>query len=244
MGLEEVRKVYEKLGRDDPMYAVLTDDRYRGNRWDPEAFFESGRKEIDGLLEYVDGIQGRALHRGDALDFGCGVGRLSQALARDFERVVGVDISHTMIEKALEFDRAAGRVRYIVNTTADLAILESGSFDLIYSNITLQHIPPDAALAYVREFVRLLRPGGLAVFQMRNGPRISPGSVRSLLYKLRREHFRRFWKRIRGRPAYEMHFVARSVVEELVAEAGGRMVDVVDVSRGRPDSSPRYCVTR
>jgi hypothetical protein len=39
-----------------------------------------------------------------------------------------------------------------------------------------------------------------------------------------------------------MHYIARSIVEEVVASAGGRVVDVVDLSVGRPDRSLRYCV--
>ena len=61
------------------------------------------------------------LHRGTALDFGCGVGRLSQALTKYFEQVAGVDISHTMIAKAKEVDHGPARIRYVVKTTADLA---------------------------------------------------------------------------------------------------------------------------
>ena len=38
-------------------------------------------------------------------------------------------------------------------------------FDFIYSNIVLQHIPREAQFGYVREFGRILKPGGIAVFQ-------------------------------------------------------------------------------
>jgi SAM-dependent methyltransferase len=243
MGLDDVRKVYERLGREDPMYAVLTSDRHRGNRWDPEEFFEIGRAEIRRLLAYIESL-GRKLDRRSALDFGCGVGRLTQALAEHFDEVVGVDIADTMVEAAVKYDRHRGRVRYIVNTTADLAVLGSDEFDLVYSNITLQHVPPLAAEAYIAEFLRVVRPGGLVIFQMRNGPAIRPGSLRARLYSLRRERLRRFWKRVRGRPAYEMHFLARSSVEEVVAVAGGRVVDVVDVSKGGDGGSLRYCCTK
>jgi SAM-dependent methyltransferase len=242
MGLDEVRRVYEKLGREDPLYAVLTSHGMRGNRWDPETFFATGRQEVDGVLAYLHGL-GRRPAGGRALDFGCGVGRLTQALAEHFDHVVGVDISYTMVEAAQRFDRHDGRVRYLVNTEPDLRLLEDASFDFVYSSITLQHIPPEPAARYVAEFIRVLRPGGLAVFQARNGPLIRPGTLRALLYRLRREHFRRFWQRLRGRLPYEMHALARPRVEEVVAAAGGRLLDVVDLDR-RPGRSYRYCATR
>jgi SAM-dependent methyltransferase len=243
MGLDEVRKVYEQLGREDPLYAVLTRHSRRGNRWDPEEFFASGRSEIRGVMDYLAALCSNPL-RERALDFGCGVGRLSQALAEEFREVVGVDISYTMVEAAQRFDRQGGRVRYLVNTEPDLRLLEDASFDFVYSSITLQHIPPEPAARYVAEFMRVLRPGGIALFQARNGPRIRPGTLRALLYRLRREHFRRFWQRLRGRLPYEMHALARPRVEEIVAAAGGRLLDVVDLDLRRPGRSYRYCVTR
>jgi hypothetical protein len=41
-----------------------------------------------------------------------------------------------------------------------------------------------------------------------------------------------------------MHYVARALVEQEISRAGGRIVDVVDLSRGRPAKSLRYCVVR
>lgn len=241
MGLDHVRKVFEEWGRGDPMHAALTRKGYGEGGWEVEAFYQRGRQEIDAVLEYVKGL-GLDPSPGRALDFGCGAGRLTQGLARHFREVDGVDISSSMVEAARAHDPHGDRVRYHINTADDLGLFDDGSFDFIYSNKVLQHIPPRHQSRYISEFVRVLRPGGLAVFQTRNGPRIEPGSVRAWLYRLRREHFRRFWQRVRRRPPYEMHFLARSRVRELVEGAGGRLIDVVDISRGRPNRSLRYCV--
>jgi SAM-dependent methyltransferase len=243
MGLEHVRQVYEELGREDPMYAALTSARHSGNRWDPEAFFRRGREEITHVLDYL-GALGLSRGTGSALDFGCGAGRLTQALADHFARVTGIDISSTMIENARRWDRHEGRVDYVVNTRPDLGTLSDASFDLVYSAKTLQHIPPANAANYIREFMRVLRPGGIAIFQLRNGPRILPGTIRAWLYHVRRHHLRRLARRIRRRPLYEMHYLARSQVEAAIHEGGGRTVDVVDLSRGRPGRSLRFCAIR
>ena len=242
-GLRSVRGVFEGLGRDDPMYAALSRNASRGNRWDPEAFFETGRTEIGDVMSYVASL-GLPLQRGRALDFGCAVGRLTQALADHFRETVGVDIATSMVERAREYNAHGDRVTYVANAAPDLSLFDSASFDFIYSNKVLQHIPPENQLGYMREFVRVLRPGGVAVFQTRNGPVVRPGTPRALLYRLNRMYFRRFAQRIRGRPAYEMHYAARARVEEEVCAAGGRIVDVVDLSRGRPSKSLRYCVVR
>ena len=242
MGLEHVRRTYEQLGSEDPFYAVLSRRSARGGGWDAEDFFRTGRDEIDGVLAYLDEI-GRPLSRARALDFGCGVGRLTQALGEHFERVVGVDIAESMVRRAAELNRHGERVRYLVNTTDRLPALESGSFDFVYSSITLQHIPPDAAREYVGELVRVLAPGGTAVFNVPDGPAYRPGSLGGLYYRLRRGVLRRLWKRLRRKPTVEIHYVPEAQVRRAVATARG---DVVDVRRTFSARSPwpdvRYCV--
>lgn len=242
MSLDFVKKTYEKLGRDDPFYAVLTVDRFRGNRWDTAEFFSTGRTEISGVLDYVKTL-GVSLSPGRALDFGCGVGRLSQALAEHFQGVVGIDIAESMVERARELNQHGDRVTYLVNSVDDLSILETGTFDFIYSNITLQHVPPEASSRYIAEFLRLLRPGAIAIFQVPNGKPYPHGSWQEWSYRLRRQYVRRLWKIVRGKPPYEMHYLPRGDVEQIVARAGGRMLDIVDVGH-RAGSNLRYCATK
>lgn len=240
--LEPVREAFEAFGREDPMYAALSRSGCEDNGWEPDEFFGTGSEEIRDVLAYVDAL-GLEPDRRRALDFGCGIGRLTQALADHFHEAVGVDIATAMVEGARRHNRHGDRVRYLVNTAPDLRLLDGGSFDFVYSNKVLQHIPPDLQAGYIKAFVRVLRPGGVAVFQVRNGPRIRPGGPRAWLYTLNRRYFRRLWQRLRGRPTYEMHYIARSRVEQVVEAAGGSVVDVVDLSRGRPMKSLRYCVT-
>ena len=240
MSLDVVRQTFEKLGREDPLYGVLTDHARRHNQWDPAEFFATGVQEVDGVMAYLDS-RGLTIARGDVLDFGCGVGRLSQAFAAHFERVTGVDIADTMIANACEYNRHGDRVRYVVNTVDDLSQLESATFDFVYSNITLQHMPPEAATRYIQEFFRLLRPGGHVVFQVPSGERFTPGSLSGIWYTFRRRHWRRFWKVIRGRAPYEMHCIPRGDVEQVIAASGGRLLDTVLVSGSE---NYRYCAVR
>jgi SAM-dependent methyltransferase len=156
---------WEDAARKDPLWAILSDPAKRNRAWDVDAFFETGRREIARVFSDLRAL-GYSLQPGDALDFGCGVGRLTQALAPSFQRVTGVDISPTMIRLAERLNRFPDRVRYLVNARPDLVVLPAVSFDFIYSDIALQHIPPDQSRAYIAEFLRVLRPGGLAVFQV------------------------------------------------------------------------------
>lgn len=244
MTLVTVKKTFEKYGREDPLYAVLSHKGCQHNRWDPEEFFETGRREIEGVLRYVDAL-GLPLTRRRALDFGCGVGRLSQALADHFEQVVGVDIAESMIEQARRYNRHGDRVRYLVNETDRLEAPDDESVDFVYSTITLQHIPPEPAGAYIREFFRVLRPGGVAVFQVPHGKAHKPGSLRARAYRFQRRRLRPLWKIVRGQLPVEMHYIPRDRVQSIVDQSGGRIVDVVDVAKRRkPGRNFRYCATK
>jgi SAM-dependent methyltransferase len=163
--LDDLQRHWNEWGRRDPYWAIISRPDRRGNRWDLEEFLQTGIDEIDELLEWL-----RELHvtvrPGRALDFGCGVGRLTQALARTFAECDGVDIAPSMIERADTLNQFGDRCRYHVNDRDDLALFPDGVFDLVYSDIVLQHIAPQFSAGYVREFTRVLAPGGVVVFQL------------------------------------------------------------------------------
>ena len=237
MNLDSVRRVYEKLGSEDPMWAVLTDDRFRNNSWDPEQFFATGRAEVDQVMAALerDGVK---VARQAALDFGCGVGRLSQALCQHFETVVGVDISSTMVEAAARFNQYGDRCRYVVNTAERLAPIADASLDFVYSSITLQHVPPQFQAGYIRDFFRVLRPGGVAVFQIRSANNDGAGAFVTSLREFNAGVLRPWWKRMRGRPPVQVHTLQTEVVERVLREAGAQLRSAVDAD-ARPRRSRR-----
>jgi SAM-dependent methyltransferase len=181
MQLTALRRHWERLGKHDPLWAVLTHPDKRGGRWQVEEFFQSGVAEIDGVLARAIAM-GLAVPRARALDFGCGVGRLTQALARQFERADGVDIATAMVRAAGEHNAFPERCHYHLNPRDDLALFADASFTFVYSAIVLQHMEPRYATRYLAEFVRVLAPDGLLVFQVpshRVGVSAVPGASTS-----------------------------------------------------------------
>jgi ubiquinone/menaquinone biosynthesis C-methylase UbiE len=102
-------------------------------------------------------------------------------LAGHVDEVIGLDIAPSMLAKAKELDRSDGRVRFVLNQKPDLSDVETASVDLVYSSLVLQHMPPELAHGYLREFVRVLAPGGVAIFQVASRP---TRSVKGMVFRL------------------------------------------------------------
>jgi trans-aconitate methyltransferase len=224
MNIEQLRLHWDSLGKDDPLWAILTHPDKKRGRWALDKFFQSGADEIRGVMESLRRL-GHTERLGRAMDFGCGVGRLTQALAVYCDEVVGVDIAASMIEHANGFNRHGQRCRYVLNTGADLAALDPLRFDFIYSNIVLQHMAPQHSAGYIREFIRLLAPNGVLVFQLPEKP--AKTSVGLLLNVLPVGLVRTFRK-------MDMYGTPRDRVVRLVEEAGARIIDVQADSQAGP----------
>jgi SAM-dependent methyltransferase len=165
MELKELQKNWTEFGRSDPLWAILTLPDKRNGKWQLHDFFQTGEQEIAGLLHDVQELR-LPLRRGRALDFGCGVGRLTQALCCHFEHCWGVDIAPSMIKLANKYNRYGPRCSYILNEADDLGIFADNHFDFIYTTIVLQHMEPRYSRKYIAEFLRILAPGGVLVFQI------------------------------------------------------------------------------
>lgn len=224
--LRRVQKSFDILARTGPFWAVLTVPGKEGNLWEREEFRQTGDREVAAVLESVRAL-GLTFERRKALDFGCGVGRLTEPLVARFDEVHGVDTSPRMMEIARKSSRVSGRCRYHVNECDNLRLFSDCTFDFIYSSVTLQHVAPRHCKGYLREFMRILRPKGVLVFQLPSGWRAAPdlGSLgRTLLRVAVPRPFRmvyhrskaaaRAWYRIRIRnePVMEMYGIGRQKV--------------------------------
>jgi len=165
VSLKDIQANWDAYGRTDPLWAILTYPEKKGGGWELEEFLEMGRVEISRVMRKAEFLPVK-FKRKRALDFGCGVGRTTQALCEHFRSCDGVDIAPSMIKLANEYNRHGKRCRYHVNDRADLSLFEDGSFDFVYSIFVLQHMAPEYSRVYMREFVRVLKAGGLVVFQL------------------------------------------------------------------------------
>lgn len=228
--LAGLQREWDRLGRANPKWAVCTTKRDR--HWDDAELFATGTQEIDELLAYVD-VRAPGLRRDAALDFGCGVGRLTRALAPHFERVVGVDVAPSMIAEARRLNEGHA-CRFVVNDTPDLARFDDAGFDLVYSTMVFQHMAPSLMAAYLVEFRRVLRRDGAAVFTMTSEPghtwrgRGWRWLPRPLINAYKRRHD--------GADAVmEMHGILPDAMRRMLGECGFSVADVQPSDVGAPD---------
>jgi len=160
---------WSQYGRDDPYYGVFSGERFRTknlNETSLKEFFDSGEIQIDRILRDANLYTNGALATSDALDFGCGVGRLVVPLARRFRSVVGIDVSNDYLAEAGRNceRRGLANVEFANSVTS---LLGSGRrFDLIHSSIVFNHIPWPRGREIIGEMFQLLRPGGMIAIQV------------------------------------------------------------------------------
>jgi SAM-dependent methyltransferase len=179
-----------------------------------------------------------------AIDFGCGVGRLTRALRAHFAECHGVDISSTMLEMAVRLTPECD-----FRNAPDLNSFPVGYADLVYSNLVLQHQPDRShATALIRDMVRVLAPGGLLAFQM---PVHLP--LRNRIQGRRRAYriLRALgvpdsiaYQRLKLSPI-RMLWLPRREIEEILRAAGAQVMHVDEFRReSEPFTSGMFYCTR
>jgi SAM-dependent methyltransferase len=108
-------------------------------------------------------VQAAALPLGSlVLDAGCGPGLVSAALLAAGHRVVGVDLSREMIERARVRCAPHGeKARFLQASVYDKSLEAFGPFDAALSRYVLHHV--EDPLRFVRRQIERLRPGGVLV---------------------------------------------------------------------------------
>lgn len=144
------------------------------DRWAPAydavfgQLFEKPRRAAIAAAERIGGR---------VLEVGVGTG-LSLPLYARSTRIVGIDISDSMLEKARRRVRreALANVEELAVMDAQRLDYPDGSFDVVMAQYVVNTVPdPDAALA---EFTRVLRPGGALIVVNRIG---AEGGVRRMV---------------------------------------------------------------
>ncbi len=247
--LSELGAHWDDLSRRDARWAILSDPTRTNERWGDDEFWATGEADVSRMLAELSGVGVEVRFSGRALDFGCGVGRLSRALARRFAAVTGVDVSAVMIERARAENAQLKNVDFFA--LESLAALEQrahSKIDFVYSLMTLQHVPPQLAESTLVTLARTLAPGGALWVQVPERPvrRISRVRLKTLV---RRAAFRvplarAAWKQWRGGLPLEMYGLSRADVRAALGRGGATVIHEATDNAAGDDWLSRHYIAR
>ncbi|HUN90556.1 MAG TPA: class I SAM-dependent methyltransferase [Burkholderiaceae bacterium] len=124
------------------------------------------------LLEYVPLLQVIERDGASAVDLGCGRGEWLELLRDRGWRAHGVDLDDQMLARCTALGLDVRRE----DAVAHLRALPAASLDLVSGFHVVEHLPLDVLLDVVAEARRVLRPGGLAIFETPNPENLQVGA--------------------------------------------------------------------
>lgn len=169
-------------------------------------------KVIDPALRSVREAIGEEIHEGSAaVDLACGTGSLAILLAEKCNRVLGVELSETMVDYARSrITLDADHVKIEHGDASHLPHIKDGEFDFATISMALHEMPHDVRLAVVREARRISKQTVLADFNVPIPWNFQGVRSRLAEFLAGMDHFKS-----------SMDFQKRGGLTELVKEAGG-----------------------
>jgi len=162
------KDLWDQLAKENPMYYINSD---KGKRITKDQFRDSGANDY---MEYIftdDLIMDIPRLSADLVtivDLGCGIGRMTEFMVDDFDKVVGIDVSHEMIMMARERLKGVNNV-LLIETDGEILPLENRSIDIVFSYLVFQHIKERKIVkSNFKEVYRVLKPGGLFKVRIRS----------------------------------------------------------------------------
>lgn len=140
---------------EDVLYSILGWPEKKGS-WTEAEFYAAGESDWADFRRHWSHYDPEI--GGACVEIGCGAGRITRAAAQDFERVVALDVSAEMIERAS--GACPANVEFHQVTSTEIALADDEA-DAVFSCHVLQHLDSfDDVAAYLAEARRVLRPGG------------------------------------------------------------------------------------
>jgi SAM-dependent methyltransferase len=213
-------RFWDQRARENAYFFIDNRLAYRGSN--SEQFWASGEQDLEALLS----VLGAEIQADDeVLEIGCGIGRMTRPIAARAKRVLALDVSAEMLERARDENPELRNVTWIHGDGTSLGEIVDGSVDACVSHVVLQHIPdPGVILNYVTEMGRVLRPAGWAGFQVSNDERVHAPRRSGLRERVRALAGRA--PRGQDNPAWRGSAVAVESVRQ-AAERGGMALERV-----------------
>jgi len=165
-----VEETWRYLGAVEPYWSVITAEKYKQANFSENAsdFYESGQGEVNRLFAWLMRNDVNInTESASCCEYGCGTGRVTRWLAARFSKVIACDISQPHIDRARENLNRLGTSNVTFHQIGSLDALSTLSpVDVVFSFIVLQHNPPPVMALILSNLLRILKPGGVAFFQV------------------------------------------------------------------------------
>jgi len=166
--MTDMAAFWDERAREDAFFFVDNELAYRSP--DLDRFWGGGEEVVERVLEQ---LEAQLLPGQRVVDLGCGLGRLTRALAARGASVTALDVSAEMLNRARALSPQLHHVDWIHGDGTTLRPIADASVDVVFSFVVFQHIPdPRITLGYIAEIGRVLRPGGWAAFQVSTDPAV------------------------------------------------------------------------
>jgi 2-polyprenyl-3-methyl-5-hydroxy-6-metoxy-1,4-benzoquinol methylase len=213
---ERIQGEWEHLGKTEPYWSVVTQPKYYQNEFaeHKEEFYVSGSYTSNIFLAALRRCGVNPASLSTCLEVGCGVGRVTEHLAKSFEKVIAADISSQHIQIGRDYLQAKGlhNVEWTHWQTIE-QIKRLPLVDAITSVITLQHNPPPVTAWMLAELLGRLKPQGVAYIQI-------PTYRTGYLFEVER------YMHTKAPNTLEMHFLPQFDVFKIIQSAGCLCLEV------------------
>lgn len=231
--LGNIREAWSSMGRDIPHYSVLTSDIFLPSNIERNAdiFWQSGAieaEEIHSILKRFDFDFKNKV----AIEYGCGVGRVSTPLSKLFKILYAYDISTYHLDIAKKHSLEQGAKNIIYCEVGNNKSIYKQRCHFFYSRIVFQHNPPPLIAMLVEGALASLHNNGIAIFQVP-------------VYKVGYNFKLNEWLNTKHSNEMQMHCLPQSVIFSIIKKQNCQLLELrEDESCGEPFLSNLFVVKK
>jgi SAM-dependent methyltransferase len=156
-----IKSFWDKAAAENPYWYVSAYCPYSADR-NLDEFWASGHTIWTDIKQAVGYTPSPT---DTVVEIGCGVGRLTRAIAPEVGSVIALDISEEMLAMARKADLS--NAKFCTAAGFSLPGIPDRSADFVLAYCVFQHLPSHAALkSYLVEMCRVAKPGSLMAFTL------------------------------------------------------------------------------
>jgi SAM-dependent methyltransferase len=210
---DKIKQSWEHLGDTRAHHSVLTSKDFLPDSLEQNigAFWKSGENEVKEIEAILKRHNLNIEEVKTAVEYGCGVGRVTVPLSKRVRAMHAYDISRPHLDYANQYANEESTIINFHLVSDPLGKLQP--CDLFYSRIVFQHNPPPIIYKLIENAMEALNPGGIAIFQV-------PIYIKE--YEFRLEE----WMKKDHALDMQMHCIPQTAVFKMTEKAGCKLLEI------------------